>query len=354
MTSSPDGLTELHNVADTLRNGDAPPSIRVRQLLEWFGQQRRGWRVISTIQWALRKAGLQTDPDFATAYIDGHLTFVLVDNENTSASGTKGDNKEKAATSSGNTVPDRSFSTTLIEDPVLRVRMLPAANREPVTVMRDDPVEKAWLLMSMHDYSQLPVTQNMRDVDGMISWRSISLAKMRGHECARVGECLEKHDEIRGDDSLLKAFRKIVECEAVLVRGTTNAITGIVTATDLSVMFREQTEPFLLLSEIENQLRRLINGKFSRAELEAAKDPDDQKRRVDSVTDLTFGECTRLLERPDDWDRLELALDRKTFGKQLVEVRDIRNDVMHFDPDGLSKKELQRLKDVRRLLQRTL
>ena len=34
-------------------------------------------------------------------------------------------------------------SEAVFEDPVLRVRMLPAANREPVTVNRDDLVDKA-------------------------------------------------------------------------------------------------------------------------------------------------------------------------------------------------------------------
>ena len=190
-----------------------------------------------------------------------------------------------------------------IEDPVLRVRMLPAANRRPVTVNRDDPVVKAVSLMAMHDYSQLPVTQDMRNVDGMISWRSVLLARTRGVDPARVRECMEGYEEVRAEDSLLTAFQKIVDHEAVLVRGAETPISGIVTATDLSIMFREQTEPFLVLSEIENQLRRLINGHFSPSELVDAKDPADEKREVHGVADLTFGECTRLLERPGHWQR---------------------------------------------------
>ena len=225
-----------------------------------------------------------------------------------------------------NTTGSRA-SEAFIGDPVLRVRMLPAANREPVTVNRDDPVDKALSLMAMHDYSQLPVTQDMRSVDGMISWRSILLARTKGVESTRVGKCMERHEEVRAEDSLLTAFQKIVDHEAVLVRGAENLITGIVTATDLSIMFREQTEPFLLLSEIENQLRRLINGHFSPEELANAKDPVDEGREVDSVTDLTFGECTRLLEKPEHWQRLGVGLDRKTFVMQLIEVRGIRNDV---------------------------
>ena len=239
-----------------------------------------------------------------------------------------------------------------LEDPVLCVRLLPAANRPPVTVNRDDPVEKALTLMTMYDYSQLPVTQNMRKADGMVSWRSVLLARTKGVDAARVGQCMERHEEVRADDSLLTAFQKIVDHEAVLVKGAQELITGIITATDLSIMLREQTEPFLLLGEIENQIRRLISGHFSREELDDAKDRRDEKREVQDVTDLTFGECTRLLERPECWQRLGVGLDRKTVVTQLNEVRGIRNDVMHFNPDGLSEGELQQLKDVRRLLRR--
>ncbi len=353
ITSYANGLSQLRTVAESLKNGDSYPAVTVRQLLGWFGQQRRGWRVVATVKGALRRTGLATEPDFATAFIDGHLTFALSGDKDARAEKDSDDDRRDSREVDEHTA-DSQTSEALIDDPVLRVRMLPAANREPVTVNRDDPVEKALSLMAMHDFSQLPVTQDMRSVDGMISWRSVLLARTKGVEPTRVGECMERHEEVRSEDSLLTAFQKIVDHEAVLVRGDDQSITGIVTATDLSIMFREQTEPFLLLSEIENQLRRLIDGHFSPEELKDAKDSVDKEREVDSVADLTFGECTRLLEKEEHWQRLGVRLDRKTFIKQLIEVRDIRNDVMHFDPDGLSANELQRLKDVRRLLQRVL
>ncbi len=347
------GRSKLKEVAESLRKGDSSPAVTVRQLLAWFGQHRRGWRVVATIKGALRHAGLSTEPDFATAYIDGRLRFAL--SQPKEATPEVGDDqRRKAKTEHQSKQEEAGASETLIDDPVLRVRMLPAANRPPVTVNRDDSVERALCLMAMHDYSQLPVAQSAHHVDGMVSWRSILLARIKGGAPERVGECMERHEEVRADDPLLTAFRKIVDHEAVLVRATDRSMVGIVTSTDLSTMFREQTEPFLLLSEIENQLRRLINGRFSREELAAAKDPDDEERDVDGVTDLTFGECTRLLERPEHWERLGLGLERKTFVVELGEVRRIRNDVMHFDPDGLSADDLQRLKNVRRLLQRVL
>lgn len=318
----PTGPAILADLAERLRAGGKVPTVSVRILLAWFGQHRRGWRVVRRIQRALGDANLQTHPDFTTAYIDGDLTFSLV--------------------------PEAAEA----QDPVWRVGMLPAANRAPVTVTRDDTIRKALTLMAMHDYSQLPVTQNLRSIDGMISWRSISLNEMKGRPREFVRDCLERFEEIRGDDSLFRAFGKIVEHEVVLVRGKDQAVSGIVTVADLSIMFREQTEPFLLLGEIENQLKRLIGEHFDATELAAAKNPQDEEREIHSVVDLTFGECVRLVENPEHWERLDLSLDRKTFLARLSEVCDIRNDVMHFAPEGPSDDELQKLKDVRKFLHR--
>jgi hypothetical protein len=108
-----------------------------------------------------------------------------------------------------------------------------------------------------------------------------------------------------------------------------------------------------LLGEIENHIRRIIGGKFSHDELIEARDPNDDSRAITSVADLTFGEYGRLLEAPHRWDRLNLQLDRVAFIKLLDRVRAVRNDVMHFDPDGIPEGDLDALRDFSRFL-RTL
>jgi len=60
-----------------------------------------------------------------------------------------------------------------------------------------------------------------------------------------------------------------------------------------------------------------------------------------SVFDLTFGEYIRLLERNDSWSKLGLRIDRKLFIGNLDKVRQIRNDVMHFDPDGIEEEKIR-------------
>jgi len=128
--------------------------------------------------------------------------------------------------------------------------------------------------------------------------------------------------------------------------------TGIVTASDLSLQFQQLAEPFLLLGEIENHVPRVISQRFTHTELGSAKDPTDTKRVVTSVADLTYGEYIKLLENPERWDKLNITVDRKTCLEKFESVRKIRNDVMHFDPDGIPEKDLMTLREFARFLQR--
>ncbi len=91
--------------------------------------------------------------------------------------------------------------------------------------------------------------------------------------------------------------------------------------------------------------------KFSKEELGAVRDPSDDEREVGDVSDLTFGEYIRLLEEPSRWEKLNLRLDRVIFVKALDDVRQIRNDVMHFDPDPIPPEEIIKLRDFAGMMQ---
>jgi len=116
-----------------------------------------------------------------------------------------------------------------------------------------------------------------------------------------------------------------------------------VTASDLSQQFRELAEPFLLTGEIENFMRRLIHGKFSKDELIGAKDPGDTNREIEGLADLTFGEVARLVENEENWKRIRLSVDRRQFISHQSRVRATRNDIMHFDPEGVDSGALLEL-----------
>ncbi len=52
------------------------------------------------------------------------------------------------------------------------------------------------------------------------------------------------------------------------------------------------------------------------------------------------------------WKKVKVSIDRAVFCTQLNKVREIRNDVMHFDPDGILPADLERLRDFAHFLQR--
>jgi hypothetical protein len=109
-------------------------------------------------------------------------------------------------------------------------------------------------------------------------------------------------------------------------------------------------EPFLLLGEIENLLRGLIADRFSNEDLAGVRDPSDAGRKIQGPDDLAFGEYLRLFEKPERWEQFGLAIDRVSFCRDLDSIRQIRNDVMHFDSDGVLPRELDSLRDFKTFL----
>ena len=166
-----------------------------------------------------------------------------------------------------------------------------------------------------------------------------------------VRECMDPAKIITSESSLFEAIEIITKHEYVLVAAQDRTICGIVTATDLSQQFRDLAEPFLLIGECENLLRRIIHGKFGSEELSEARDPNDSKRVVEGVADLTFGEYVRLLEEPGRWNKLKLSIDRRKFIGWLDRVREVRNDLMHFDPQGVDPEAMKSLREFVRFLQ---
>lgn len=251
----------------------------------------------------------------------------------------------------GGTSSKETVRTLLSWDPTYRIGKLPSANNPPVSVTADSSIQQAITLMLMNDFSQLPVMEGERTVKGVISWRSLGSRLVLGLKCERVRDCMDRHYEVSSETSFFGAMESIVTNEYVLVRAKDGKISGIVTTADLSIQFRQLGEPFLLIGEIESHLRRLLQDKFSIEDLQKAKDPEDQERVVETVVDLTFGEYIHLLEDPEQWPKLQLAVDRSLFVNTLHEIRDIRNDVMHFDPVGIGERDLVRIRNFVRFLQ---
>ena len=328
----PEGLQWLEATATRMRDAIAngalptPERISVRNLLLRFGYVKRGNWINSQIRNGLERYNLDTDQDFAVGWIDSPIIISL-------------DSDEPEAPAPRH-----------IYDPTHRIGSLEAANKHPTSVSPDGFLNAATTIMQLHDYSQLPVMDTQWKVSGIISWKSIGARLSLGRECLHVRDCIDPAKELPVTTPLFDAIATIAEHGYVLVRGSDNKITGIVTATDLSLQFMQLAGPFLFIGEIEGHLRHLIHGKFRLEQLQAAS-VSEGKRAIEGSGDLTLGGYCRLLQDKENWKQLDLNIDRVEFVKHLNAVRQIRNDVMHFNPDGLSDDETKELQDIARFFE---
>lgn len=351
--SSPGIPEQLARIAEAVEEGDRPTESP-RTLIHWFGARRRGSRISARIRKALKSLGLATFPDFQHEYIDGEIAFMPRDAAAAREEELKRtESTEPAAETTEATAEDATGdSGTVATDPTYRVGKLEAANKPPVCVAPNDGLRKAITLMLQHDFSQLPVMggEYVTHVKGMVTWQAIGSRCVLGKEPTEVRNCMEKPEIVSSEASMLDVASRLAHRQAVLVHNREQKICGIVTAYDLAEQFRELGQPFLMLGEIENHIRSFLDGPFSPDELAAGCDPGDGTREVEGVEDLTFGEYLRLLETPDNWQRIRLKLDRAEFVRRLDEVRRIRNDVMHFDPDGIAEEDLVTLQQTCKFL----
>jgi predicted transcriptional regulator len=344
---------ELDDVRAALLRGEDPKTT-VRDFLWWFYAQRRGHWIVRSIRRALAERSLRTIPNFEHAWIDATIRFERTDLESTTE-----EEVEEAGEPQDDSV-EQAVSGLETAEPVwvsreaaYRISRLAAANQEIVSVKPDDLVPQIITKMMAGGYSQLPVMTNERTVKGIVSWQSIGIRLAMGVSGQTASQLSEAHHEISDERSIFDAIPIVVAHDYVLIRDSTNRISGIITASDLSLQFRELTEPFLLLSEIENLVRNLIGQHFTPDELKSACESADTSRldKVETVADLNFGEYIRLLQNPERWSKIGLSIDRVAFCLSLDRVREIRNDVMHFDPDGITNDDLKALRDLTRFLQ---
>jgi predicted transcriptional regulator len=329
---------QLAEISKQIEDGQRDSTTATpREILAWFSYYRRTWRQARLVRAAFDELRLITAPDFDGAGFDElvYISRATVKSETTTTT--------TPAPSASTIVSAADGKQDSAVDPVHRVsRFLPSTSL--VSVTRDERLAVAVTKMMMHDYSQLPVMQGDRKVDGVISWKTIGSRLALGVKVDFVRDCVEPQTEVNSDDSIFDAIRMIQAHDCVLVRAGDQRIVGIVTATDISNSFEQVSRPFLLLSYIENHLRMLIRSRFDTSALQAAKDPADINRTISDVSDMTFGEYIRLLEVPENWQRLGIGIERTIFVQQLNEVREIRNDVMHFNPEGIEEKDLESLR----------
>ena len=90
----------------------------------------------------------------------------------------------------------------------------------------------------------------------------------------------------------------------------------------------------------------MLDQKFSIKELSIQPAYEEKSKVISSLADLNFGHYIKIIEDPEKFSKLKVNVDRTLLVSQLDEVRKIRNDVMHFDPDGITSKSLELLRQT--------
>ncbi|MBF9131860.1 hypothetical protein I0C86_23260 [Plantactinospora sp. S1510] len=131
--------------------------------------------------------------------------------------------------------------------------------------------------------------------------------------------------------------------EFVFVRDFDGTISGIITAADVVLTYDETATPFLLIGEVDQELRRAVRNAFDlRTVRQACTSAGVQPPK--SFERMTMGTYQAVLNDPGCWQQLAWPLDREVFIKRLDELRRIRNTVMHFNPDPVKSGDVARLR----------
>ncbi|MCC7365098.1 MAG: CBS domain-containing protein [Dehalococcoidia bacterium] len=335
---------------------------RADNLFRAFGYVRRRQTAIDLINKELAKRQLKATPALSTTIpLTSFVSFSLVPlSERVLASG---DDKAPEPPKGDPNVP---MDVDDVEEPpateagsaadkALIVGNLEASENQPEMITAQASITEAITRMELHDYSQLVVGNGPGSVKGLVSYKSIARAQLLGKAIC-VGDALDTTvPRVDQHAPLLEVIAHFQKHDAVLVFGVTKALRGIVTPADIAIEFSDMAGPFLLIGQIEEQLRWLVKRWLEREgiDLAAALKLETTKNgsAPQKIEDLTMGELHWILSVPANWKGIGIPYDRTTFCQEFDRIREIRNAVMHFR-ELPGANDQKRIEDFANVVQR--
>lgn len=225
----------------------------------------------------------------------------------------------------------------------LTVGDLPSAFGGVTYVSRSATFDEAITRMVVNDYSQLPILSG-RKLGGAVTWQSIARARHANHN-PPFSRAIVRASEVPYDRDLIDVLPMLAEHEFVFVRNQRNEIGGIVTASDLAARYGAMATPFFLVGELDRRLRQVLASSIEFTQVQNLCDPEGN-RSIEGFDDLSMGDYQRVLENKEAWERVGWSLDRKIFIERLDEIRQIRNDLMHFNPEPLPVNSIRQIRHM--------
>ena len=214
----------LSGIRDAVTLGQPSESISVREFISWFGARRRGSWINWLIRTRLDQYGIRTLPDFEAVHLDSEISFALTEPLEEAIADRRIVEAEAAFSvqpemqAASNELP--AFIVGAVAEPAFRVSRLLAAINKPLSVPPDCKIGEAVTLMLRHDYSQLPVMTNDREVKGVVSWESIGcLLALRDKRPILVRECMTGHQEVNSQTHFFGSSTALLSIRMFLYEG---------------------------------------------------------------------------------------------------------------------------------------
>lgn len=334
-------MNGFDRLKDSVESGSSP-SITGRELLAWIGAERRGSEVVRRIRVELWRRGIATEPDFNDVWIDVPLTVVRAAAPMSAPSDDERPGTEPPPSLSATVESSIPVQLQVDSDRKMRsVGRLDAANRLVGTIGEGATLVEATTEMRLHGVEHLVVLSSKGEARGVVTWRRIAEAALLSYDGrlpSHVRSVVESVEHVAYDSDIAEAIDRMEKCGYVLVKDKRGVTTGLVTFRDVGVWFREQSEAFIVLGDIERALRVLVST-FPIEEIRTSLDRAIVGE-INDVTELTFGSLIRVLDEPTRWARLELGLDRVRTVKALHDAREGRNSIVHLSVDSVESRKV--------------
>lgn len=320
-------MTYKEKIAAIKKDRRTPIKVTPWEITNSYGYCRRSWGLAERVNRELDEEGLELSGDFYHAWFYAELML---------------QSKKDIAT------------TKVTTTPIKRVDSLAAANNIPTSISMNSSLVHAITIMQHNDYSQLPVISGKgdRSLCGHISWKTIGLAMWHKKGGERVADFMSTDvTKISRTMPLLEAIPIIAKNEFVIVLNEDRTFSGIITSSDIAEEFLSitQAEAFLLLEQIELQIRILL-GRAGISLKEIQDECIDENRHVESIDDLTFGEYCHIIQQQRHWEKINIKANHSDFISYMDNINKIRNEIMHFRPDGIGEEKMQDLRNMARYL----
>lgn len=229
-------------------------------------------------------------------------------------------------------------------------------DQQVLTIDADKPAHEAVDRMIDNRFSQLPVTDDQSRIIGVFTWASFGsrAADFRGQVKMNAADMpvrdFMETPRFIDPQVYIDTETDWGNIDYVLV-GDPGDLLGILCIADVLARLNDFAEAFVLIYEIEHEIRDLIGELVDDTELKVLIDNMNipaQARRPESLVDFTFDQYRSLMCSKSTWPKFEplFQTKREVVNNDLEDITKLRNVVFHFRR-GITNRDTDRLRRFR-------